>query len=74
MTVGEFVAVVEIVTLPVESTTLVAANVTFRVALCPGMRTCPADMPLAVKPVPETLTFKIVTGAPREERVTGRIR
>ena len=71
--VGEFCALLVIVTLPVMFPVTVGAKVTFNVALCPGVRTCPAAIPLALKPAPETPTFKMVTlESPEDRSVTGR--
>ena len=44
-------------TLPVAA----GAKVTFKVAVCPGLRIVPAGTPLGLKPAPELLTFVIVT-------------
>jgi len=58
--VGEFVALLVIVTLPVALPLPAGANVTFIVAV-PGARICPVETPLGVKPAPETLMFEMVT-------------
>jgi len=59
--IGEFVALLTMlmpapVTLPAD----VGANVTFRVADCPGVSTAPFEMPLALNPAPVTVTLEIV--------------
>jgi hypothetical protein len=58
---GEFVALLAIVTLPVMLPAAVGENVTFKIAVCPGVRIRPAEMPLAVKPGPVRLTLEMVT-------------
>ena len=59
--VGEFVALLVTVTLPVTPPTDAGAKSTFNVVLCPGARICPVDTPLALKPGPAMLTFETVT-------------
>ncbi len=58
---GEFVASLVTVMLPVTSPVAAGAKVTFTVTPCPGVRICPADRPLALKPAPESTTFDTVT-------------
>src|ERR1700758_103425 len=71
--IGEFVALLVIVTLPVTLPIAAGIKVTFKVAVLPGVRTVPADTPLALKP-PEMLTFEIVTlELPEFVIVTGRL-
>ena len=59
--VGEFVASLVTVTLPVRIPVATGAKAAFNVAVCPGARIVPVGTPLAMKPAPETLTFEIVT-------------
>jgi len=74
MVAGEFVALLVIVTLPVTLPVAAGAKVTFKVAVCPGVRIVPADTPLALKPAPEMLTFEIVTlELPELVSVTARV-
>jgi hypothetical protein len=49
--------------LPVIAPLAAGVNVAFKVAVWPGVRTVPADRPLALNPAPEMLTFEIVTFA-----------
>jgi len=58
---GELVALLATVTLPVAPTAAAGVNVTFSVAVCPGVRTCPVESPPAVNPAPEMLIFETVT-------------
>ena len=58
--VGEFVALLATVTLPLTAPGLLGANVTCRVAVWFGVRLVPAT-PLALKPVPEAVALEIVT-------------
>ena len=58
---GELVALLPMVTLPVALPVEEGARVTFNVALCPAAIVCPEYTPLALKPAPETLTLEIVT-------------
>lgn len=61
---GEFVALLAIVTLaPVIAPPDVGANVTVSGTDCPGPSTVPFAIPLAVNPVPVTVTLEIVTFA-----------
>jgi len=73
MVVGEFAAVLVMVTVPVMFPLAVGAKITFSVAVFPGIRTCPADTPLALKPVPDTLTLPIVTLAFTDDSTTERV-
>ena len=59
--IGELVASLVNVTVPVAAAADAGAKVTFRVAVCPGATTCPVETPLAMKPAPEMLTFETVT-------------
>ena len=59
--VGEFVALLAMDTLaPLTAPAVVGANVTVRVADCPGVNTVPFEIPLAVNPAPVTVTLEIV--------------
>ena len=58
---GELVALLVTVALPDRLPAEAGVNVTFRVAVCPGVRICPEETPLAVYPAPEMLTPDIVT-------------
>ena len=48
-------------TLPVTFPAAAGAKVTFKVALCAGVRICPTEMPLRLKPAPEMLKLEMVT-------------
>ena len=59
--IGELSALLAIlipapVTVPADA----GANVTFRVADCPGVSTAPSEMPLALNPAPVTVMLEIV--------------
>jgi hypothetical protein len=58
---GEFVALLVTVTLPVNAPLLAGVKVAFSEAVFPGATTCPAEIPVALNPAPDTLTFEIVT-------------
>lgn len=58
--VGEFAALLVTVTVPDTLPVSDGAKATGRVAVCPGLRTLP-DMPVALKPGPETLMLEMVT-------------
>lgn len=58
---GELVALLVRVTLPVTLAADAGVKVTLSVAVCPGVRTCPVETPLALNPAPEMLTFETVT-------------
>ena len=58
---GEFVALLETLTLPVALPALLGAKVTFNVAVCPAEIINPEDTPLTLKPGPDWLTLEIVT-------------
>ena len=61
---GELVALLAIVTLaPLTAPPDVGANVTVSGTDCPGVRTVPFRIPLALNPVPVTVTLEIVTFA-----------
>ena len=71
---GEFVALLVTVVLPVTLPLVAGAKVTFRVPLCPGVRTWPVEMPLALMSGPEILTFEMVTlDFPEFVNVTGSV-
>jgi hypothetical protein len=53
MLTGEFVALLETLTMPVALPALLGAKVTFNVAVCPGVRINPEDTPLVPKPGPD---------------------
>jgi hypothetical protein len=53
--VGEFVALLAAMMLPVTLPAAAGAKVTFNVVVCPGCRVVPEDTPLALKPAPEIL-------------------
>ena len=61
MVSGEFVALLATETLPVTLPAPDGANVAVKVAACPGAKISPEEMPAALKPAPETVTFEIVT-------------
>lgn len=61
MLTGEFVALLDTVTLPVAPPAPAGAKVTFKVAVCPGVRVCPEDTPLALNPGPDKLTLPMET-------------
>ena len=46
--------------LPLMMPVAAGANMTFRIALCPGFKRIPAGTPVALKPGPETLVLEIV--------------
>jgi hypothetical protein len=58
----EFDALLAIVRLPETLPAAAGVKVTFRVVLCPGVRTIP-DAPPAFKPAPDMLSFEMVTFA-----------
>jgi hypothetical protein len=71
---GEFVASLVTITLPGMSPVPAGAKVTFRVAVCPGVKIRPDETPPAVYPAPEMVTFEIVTlEFPLLVRMTGRV-
>jgi len=61
MDAGELVALLATATLPGITPVPDGANVTFKVATCPGVTICPAETPLAVYPAPEMVTLDMVT-------------
>jgi len=61
MMVGEFVASLATMMLPVTVPATVGLKVTFNVVFCPGARIIPGETPLAVNPAPEILTLEIDT-------------
>ena len=58
---GEFVALLATLTLPDTLPATVGVKRTFSVAVWLGVRIVPILRPLALKPVPEGVTFEIVT-------------
>lgn len=59
---GELVALLVTVTLPVTLPVPDGANVTLSVAVCPGVRICPVEIPASgVNPAPEMVIFETVT-------------
>lgn len=58
---GELVALLATATLPVTLTADAGVKVTLREAVCPGVRICPVDTPLAANPAPAIVTFDTVT-------------
>lgn len=66
------VALLVMVTLPVDVVAVVGSNCRLRVAVCPGVRVSGVLTPEALKPVPLRASPLMVTGAvPEEVRVTG---
>src|SRR5689334_6208970 len=57
---GEFEALLTTETLPVTLPVAAGVKVAFNVTGFPGLTISPADMPLALKPGPETLTLETV--------------
>ena len=60
----ESVALLAMLTVPVELPLAAGAKATLRVALCPGARIVPEGIPPALKAGPEMLTLEIVTLVP----------
>jgi hypothetical protein len=58
---GEEAASLATVALPNMLPAAAGANVTFKVAVCPGVNISPDEIPPAVNPAPETLRLEIVT-------------
>ena len=58
---GELVALLVTVAVPARLPVAAGVKVTFSVALCPGVKICPVETPLAVYPAPEILTLEMVT-------------
>jgi len=58
---GELVALLATVTLPFTLAALAGVKLTLRLAVCPGVRICPVDTPLAANPAPAMETFDTVT-------------
>jgi hypothetical protein len=72
---GELVALLATVTLPGTLVVPDGVKVTFRVAVCPGVRICPVDTPLAANPAPAMVTFDTVTFEfPAFVNVTAKLR
>jgi hypothetical protein len=63
---GELLTLLVMVTLPETPPAAAGANVTFKMALWPGFRRLPAEIPVASKPGPEMLVFEIVIVDPPE--------
>ena len=61
MVSGEFVALLATETLPVTLAAPEGEKVAVKVAVCPRARMAPEEIPEALKPGPETVTFEIVT-------------
>jgi len=62
MLVGEFVALLDIFTVPVTAPAAAGSNATVKVAVCEGSRTRPEDTPLVMKPAPPLVDMpEIVT-------------
>lgn len=62
MLVGEFVALLAMLTVPLTAPAADGSNATVKVAVCDGSSTRPEDTPLAVKPAPPlVVTPEIVT-------------
>jgi hypothetical protein len=49
------------VAVPVRIPVAAGVKVAFSIAVCPGVKICPVDTPLAVYPAPEILTLEMVT-------------
>ena len=58
---GELVALLATMTLPLTPIDVAGVKVTLIVAVCPGVRICPVETPLAENPAPEMLTLETVT-------------
>jgi hypothetical protein len=58
---GELVALLATVTVPLTPVDVAGVKVTLIVAVCPGVRICPVETPLAENPAPEMLTLEMVT-------------
>jgi len=58
---GELAALLATVTLPLTPADVAGVNVTFILAVCPGVRICPVEIPLAENPAPEMLTLETDT-------------
>lgn len=57
---GDVLALLVIATLPIALPVAAGANVTLRMALCPGAKMVPLGTPVALNPGPDTLVFEIV--------------
>ena len=72
---GELVALLATVTLPFTLAALAGVKLTLRLAVCPGVRICPVDTPLAANPAPAMVTFDTVTSEfPAFVNVTPKLR
>ena len=58
---SELVALLVTVAVPVRIPVAAGVKVTFSIAVCPGVKICPVETPLAVYPAPEILTLEMVT-------------
>jgi hypothetical protein len=58
---GELVALLATVTVPLTPIDVAGVKVTLIVAVCPSVRICPVETPLAENPAPEMLTLETVT-------------
>ena len=71
---GEFVTLLATVTLPVTLPAPAGVKVTLRLAVCPGVRICPVEIPLAANPAPPMLTLDMVTSEfPTSVNVTPKL-
>lgn len=61
MVVGELVALLNTVTLPVKPPEVAGPKITLNVALCPAVNVSGGVRPLVPKPAPETLTWDMLT-------------
>jgi len=61
MMVGEFVASLAMVMIPVRFPAAAGAKATSNIAFCPGARIIPAETPLVVNPATELLTWEMDT-------------
>ena len=57
---GELVALLATVAVPVGLPVAAGVKVTFSIAVCPGVKICPVETPLAAYPAPEMLTPETV--------------
>jgi hypothetical protein len=63
MVIGELAALLVTVMLPAAFPVTAGVRVTFMVADCPGVKICPEETPLALKPGPVRLTLAMLTSA-----------
>ena len=70
----EFEAVLVTLTVPLTLPIAAGAKVAFKIAVCPGVKISPVDMPLVLKPGPEILTLEtIMLELPVLLNVTARV-